>query len=146
MTDVAAIMSTIEAELAKPYVEGESDCLFMGLAVADALDPSRGLVERYRGVYSTLPGARRALLKAGFKTVEAFLESHLKPLAPARARIGDLVTLHLPVSANRMATHVGVCIGARFVTKLETGRSFYRLMDVAQAFRAAPDTAATGAG
>ncbi|WP_048648941.1 DUF6950 family protein [Nitratireductor soli] len=134
MTRFEIATAVIEAELDKAYLPGESDCLFLGLRVADALDPSLGLVERYWRAYTTLAGGHRAMVKAGFKSIEAFLESHLKRCAPAQAQFGDLVILGLPAGSRR-ADHVAVCIGTRFATKLETGGSLHMIDEVTAAFR-----------
>jgi len=77
------VTATLTAELAKPYVYGESDCFFLGCRVADALDPALGLVDRYWRAYSTLAGAQRALRKHGCKSIAELYQRHLSPCAPA---------------------------------------------------------------
>lgn len=138
MADRFRIVSqTLAAELARPYIHGESDCFFLGCRVADALDMPHGalnLVERYGGAYSTLLGAQRALRKHGFATLAELFASHLPACAPAEARLGDIVILDLTIGGKR-GQHVGVCLGARFVTRSERGRSDHGVGDCVAAFR-----------
>jgi len=126
----AIVAATVQAEFAKPYVYGEADCFFLGLRMVDALDPSLRLVEHYAATYATLLGANKALRKRGFKTLADLFASHLEPCVPAEARLGDIVILQL----GKMQ-HVGICLGNRFVTKTDAGRSDHLLGDVIAAFR-----------
>lgn len=127
------VRQVLGRELGKAYGYGwsqaASDCFFTGLAVADALDPALGLVEAYRGSYTTLAGAQRALRKRGLASLEALFERHLKPVAPAGAIIGDLAVLRLADG-----DHVGVCDGTGFVTKLPRGRASFGPGQAAAAF------------
>jgi len=122
--------ATLAAELAKPYVYGESDCFFLGCRMADALDPTLGLVDRYWHSYSTLLGAQKALRKHGFETLSDLFGSHLEPCAPAEARLGDIAVLQLD-----RGQHVAVCLDTRFTTRTEVGRSDHPLTAVVAAFR-----------
>lgn len=128
------VAETLAREMAKPYGYGwseeASDCFFCGCAVADALDPALGLVERYRGAYSTLAGAQRALLRRGHRSLATLFAEHLTPVAPAMARLGDLAVLSWDG-----AEHVGICLGTRFVAKTERGRVDRGIGDVVAAFR-----------
>lgn len=119
-------------ELAKPYTYGEADCFFLGCRMADALDPALDLVKRYTGAYTTLRGAQTALRRRGCKSLVELFSRHLDACAPAEARLGDLVILRLEDGAE----HVGICLGARFVTKTAQGRSDHTLSDCIAAFRA----------
>ncbi|UVK45377.1 hypothetical protein BPNPMPFG_000907 [Mesorhizobium sp. AR07] len=121
--------ATLKAELAKPYVEGESDCFFLGNQMADALDPTLGLVKLYWRAYSTLLGAQKALRKRGHKTLADLYATHLTPCAPAEAQLGDIVILQLADGQ-----HVGICLGMRFVTKTSAGRSDHSIADCVAAF------------
>ncbi|WP_246666017.1 hypothetical protein [Aquamicrobium sp. LC103] len=119
----------VEKEMAKAYRYGTADCFFFGCRVADALDKRLKLTSTYRGSYKTLLGAQRALRRRGFKSLVDLFATHLEPCAPAAARMGDVVILQLD-----NAEHVGICNGARFVTKTERGRSFHDLSAVKAAF------------
>lgn len=125
------VRDTLAAELAKPYTYGDSDCFFLGCQMADALDPKLGLVEKYHGSYSSLRGAQTALRRRKCKSIAELFARDLEPCGPAEARLGDLVILHLEDGAE----HVGICLGARFVTKTEQGRSDHTLFDCIAAFR-----------
>ena len=120
----------IEVELAKPYAYGVADCFFFGCQIADAFDPARGMVKTYSGSYRTLIGAQRALRKRGYTSLVDLFARHLEPCAPAQALMGDLAILELADGE-----HVGVCIGRRFITKTEYGRSDHDLSAVKAAFR-----------
>lgn len=132
MTRYEILMPVLEAELAKPYAYGEADCFFLGCQVADAFDPSRRMASTYRGSYTTLAGAQRALRKQGHRTLTTFFQLHLQPVAPAAAQIGDIVVILI-----EGGEHVGICLGAsgRFVTKTADGPSYHRVGECVAAFR-----------
>lgn len=120
----------IEAELAKPYQYGVADCFFFGCRVADAFDPSRKMVETYSGSYRTLMGAQKALRKRGYKSLAHLFAEHLRLCAASEAQFGDIAILQLADGE-----HVGLCVGASFITKTERGRSLHDLSAVKAAFR-----------
>ena len=123
--------ATLERELSTPYAYGPADCFHLGCAMADALHGT-SLVEKYRGAYRTIRGAQKALRRHGSKTLAAFWASELgqDPDGGASAGYFDLVILRLADGAE----HVGVCLGTRFITKTENGRSDHGLSDVIAAF------------
>lgn len=123
-------MPVIEAELAKPYRYGTADCFFFGCRIADAM-AGLDLATTYAGTYRTLLGAQRALRKRGHKSLIDLFAAHLQPCAPSQARFGDIVILQLVDGE-----HVGVCVGTRFLTKTEHGRSDHDLSVVKAAFLA----------
>lgn len=125
----ATVDATLRAELAKPYAYGRGDCFFLGIAMIDALTGS-DLRSTYDRAYSTLLGAQRALRRRGHKALADLFAKHLEPIAPAMAQLGDLVILSLADG-----DHVGICLGARFVTKTERGREFHPLDACSAAFR-----------
>lgn len=124
------VKATLDAERAKPYVYGRSDCFMLGIAMIDALSGSK-LRAKYEGCYSTLLGAQRALRRRKHKTLADLFQKHLgEPVAPALAQLGDLVILRLADGE-----HVGICLGARFITKTERGCTLHSLPDCITAFR-----------
>lgn len=128
------VQATLERELAKPYAYGDpdrSDCFMMGCALVDGLE-GRSLVETYAGVYKTLLGAQKALIKRGFASLADFWAAELdrSSVAPAEAQLGDLVILKLSDGAE----HVAVCLGTRFRTKTPEGATDHTLADVVAAF------------
>ena len=125
------VEATLARELAKPYAYGSADCFMLGCAFVDALT-GPALADKYRGAYRTLAGAQRALRRRGHTSPVSFFAAELgqQPQGGAEARLGDLVILSLADGAE----HVGVCLGARFVTKTERGRSDHGLADVIAAF------------
>ena len=125
------VEATLARELAKPYAYGSADCFMLGCAFIDALTGST-VADKHRGAYRTLPGAQRALRRRGHKSLVSFFAAELgqEPKGGAEARLGDLVVLRLADGAE----HVGVCLGGRFVTKTERGRSDHGLADVIAAF------------
>ena len=125
------VEATLARELARPYAYGSADCFTLGCAFVDALTGS-ALADTYRGAYRTLAGAQRALRRRGHTSLVSFFAAELgqQPKGGAEARLGDLVILRLSDGAE----HVGVCLGARFVTKTERGRSDHGLADVVAAF------------
>ncbi|RVN80679.1 DUF6950 family protein [Sinorhizobium meliloti] len=125
------VEATLARELARPYAYGLADCFMLGCAFVDALTSS-ALADTYRGAYRTLAGAQRALRRRGHTSLVSFFAAELgqQPKGGAEERLGDLVILRLTDGAE----HVGVCLGARFVTKTERGRSDHGLADVIAAF------------
>ncbi|MGH0227901.1 DUF6950 family protein [Sinorhizobium meliloti] len=125
------VEATLARELAKPYAYGSADCFMLGCAFIDALTGS-AVADKYRGTYRTLAGAQRALRRRGHISLVSFFAAELgqEPKGGAEARLGDLVILRLADGAE----HVGVCLGSRFVTKTERGRSDHGLADVIAAF------------
>ncbi|MDX0060398.1 hypothetical protein GOC19_29030 [Sinorhizobium meliloti] len=125
------VEAALARELAKPYAYGLADCFMLGCAFVDALTGS-AFADKYRGAYQTLAGAQRALRRRGHASLVSFFAAELgqQPQGGAEARLGDLVILRLADGAE----HVGVCLGARFVTKTERGRSDHGLADVIAAF------------
>ncbi|MDX0213076.1 hypothetical protein GOC35_15650 [Sinorhizobium meliloti] len=125
------VEATLMRELAKPYAYGSADCFMLGCAFIDALT-GLATADKYRGAYRTLAGAQRALRRRGHTSLVSFFTAELgqEPKGGAEARLGDLVILRLSDGAE----HVGVCLGARFVTKTERGRSDHGLADVIAAF------------
>lgn len=125
------VEATLTRELAKPYAYGSADCFMLGCAFVDALTGS-ALTDKYRAAYRTLAGAQRALRRHGHASLVSFFAAELgqQPKGGAEARLGDLVILRLADGAE----HVGVCLGARFVTKTGRGRSDHGLADVIAAF------------
>lgn len=130
MTRFEIVAPVIEAELAKPYQYGIADCFFFGCRIADAFDPSREMVKTYSGSYRTLMGAQKALRKRGHESLVDLFALHLTRCAAGEAQTGDIVILELADGE-----HVGVCVGARFITKTERGRSDHDLSAVKAAFR-----------
>lgn len=130
MSRYETMLSVLDGELAKPYMFGQSDCFFLGCRMADAFDPSRGMVDKYWRTYRTLTGAQRLLRKLGHKSLTTLLAAHLEPIAPAKALQGDLAIV---VSGG--GEHVAICVGERFTTKTADGPAHYRLTDCIAAFR-----------
>ncbi|SDP92545.1 hypothetical protein SAMN05428967_4477 [Phyllobacterium sp. YR620] len=130
MTRFQIVEATLNAELAKPYQYGVADCFFLGIAMIDALsgsDHRTGFAKAYR----TLAGAQRALRKRGHVSLVTLFDTIVERCAPAEARLGDVVILQLGEHE-----HVGICLGSRFVTKMNTGKSYHNLTDCIAAFRA----------
>jgi len=122
--------AVIKSELKKPYEYGKSDCFFLGCQIADAFEPSREMVKKYVGSYTTLLGAQRALKKRKFKSLSDLFGKHLDSCAPAAAQYGDIVILSL-----EGIEHVAICVGDLFLTRTENGREFHPLNRVSAAFR-----------
>ncbi|OOG61994.1 hypothetical protein B0E45_31810 [Sinorhizobium sp. A49] len=125
------VEATLSRELSNPYAYGDADCFHLGCAMSDALHGT-SLVDKFRGAYRTLPGAQRALRRRGFSSLVDFFAAELEqqPAGGASARFGDLVILRLADGAE----HVGICLGIRFITKTENGRSDHGLSYVLAAF------------
>jgi hypothetical protein len=135
MSRFETVCATLEAEMAKPYAYGIADCFFTGLAMIDALQGT-DYQKTYAGRYTTLAGAQKALRQEGHKTLVTFFEGLLAPCAPAQAYLGDICIIALPVPGKkRMAEHVGVHDGRRFIVKTDEGRKVFEYTDAIAAFR-----------
>lgn len=130
MNRFRVVEATLNAELAIPYAYCSADCFHLGCSMIDALTGS-SLVRTYSGAYRTLAGAQRALRRRGHSSLVTLLAEHVDRVPPAEARVGDIVVLLLADGAE----HCGVCLGGRFVTKTEAGRSDHALSDCIAAFR-----------
>jgi hypothetical protein len=123
------VNDTLEKELAKPYKFGKSDCFYLSLAVIDALTKTT-LRKKYLNIYTTFNGAQKAMKKRGFASIGDLFKEHLEEIAPAMAVIGDVVVLDF-----LGMEHSAICVGSKFVTKTQEGRSFHVLDDVKSAFK-----------
>lgn len=131
MNRFRTVTGVLDREFAKPYVAGVSDCLFMGIAVIDALEGT-DVARKYAKAYRTLAGSRRALRRRGYTDLTTMFAGELRrePQAPSAAQFGDIVVIRLADGVE----HVGCCLGGRFVTKTENGRQYHGLPDVVSAF------------
>ena len=90
---VNAAQLAFDTFLYVPMAYGSADCAHLAATVLTALghpDPLEGFRK-----YKTEAGAKRALLTAGFETVEEVLEGklNLQRIAPASVLPGDIVAL-----------------------------------------------------
>ncbi|PCI03433.1 MAG: hypothetical protein COB78_10775 [Hyphomicrobiales bacterium] len=129
MSRFEAVNSVILAEMAKPYSYGCSDCFFLALAVIDRLQNTK-LKKKYSGIYTTFSGAQKAMRKRKFKSIGDLFAKHLEQIAPAMARLGDVVVLEVDGKE-----HSAICTGGAFLTRVEGGTSIHSLADVKSAFK-----------
>lgn len=87
-----AAQSTLDAYQGQPFAWGRRDCIRMAAHVLKALGYKPRLSRG--GYYGTALGARKALKKAGFDTIEAALDGlGLSRVPYAFAMPGDIVAL-----------------------------------------------------
>lgn len=136
MSRFEIVQATLQCELSKPYAYGSADCFFTGLAVIDALNGTDHQAT-YKGRYKTLAGAQKALKAEGHKTLVSFFEALGGPrIAPLQAAIGDIGVVALPVpKRKRLAEHVGVHDGRRWIVKTEDGPRYFDSAQATAAFR-----------
>ena len=84
----AATRATWKRFAGREWAWGSVDCIKLARHQAVKMG-HKGLPRSPR--YSTALGAKRALGKMGFETVEGLLEAHFPRIAPAAARVGDLI-------------------------------------------------------
>ena len=130
MTRFETLTPIIEAELAKPYAYGDSDCFLLAAKVAAALQPECTLLAEYVGRYKTKLGAHRIMMRAGFVSLTDLLDKHFPRRAPATATYGDVAVVTLSDGE-----HFAVCVGQRFVVKLPRGATFCDLGTVKAAYQ-----------
>lgn len=84
-----ATQATVDRFLDQPFQWGTTDCA----RLASAHLFHMGYPDFMAGTlkYQTLGGARRAMKKAGVKTLPAFLDKHFERIAPAAALEGDVL-------------------------------------------------------
>lgn len=91
---VAAAQSTKDQWVGRVFRWGRSDCARLAASHLRAAGFERAAAALFAtaGSYSTALGARRALRKAGFASLTDALDAlGLERIAPASARVGDLV-------------------------------------------------------
>ncbi|HTN39753.1 MAG TPA: hypothetical protein VLZ84_01290 [Asticcacaulis sp.] len=70
---------------------GRRDCVRMCASHVRRMGHKVSLVKA--GEYSSLAGAKAALKRAGYETLEAALDARFDPIAPAAALPGDIIAL-----------------------------------------------------
>lgn len=87
-----AAQAAVDRFIGKPLAWGRADCIRLGAFVCRRMGRPVSLAKA--GEYSSLLGAKRALLRTGFATVEAAIDAQgLRRIAPASALTADLVAL-----------------------------------------------------
>lgn len=90
----------------KPFAWGSRDCAKMVLAHLKALgvpiDASKA------GSWHNAAGARRALAKLGFESLDAVLDAHFPRIPPAMARLGDVVSFEADHALGGLGIHLGL--------------------------------------
>jgi hypothetical protein len=127
---IAIVDRVFAQEMAKPYVEGVSDCFFLGLADIDALRGTEFSSE-YAGVYKTLRGSQHALRRRGHTSLTTFFPTlGLESIPAGRCAPGDI---GIPVTDG--VEHIAIFTGAAFRSRGPDGDLVFRLADIAAACR-----------
>lgn len=86
---VAATTATFNRFHGQPLVLGKTDCARMVAFHLKQIGFKASLLKA--GAYSTEVGARRALERMGVKSLSEIMDLHFPRIAPAEARVGDVV-------------------------------------------------------
>jgi len=88
----------------KPFAwDTSANCIHLMRAQAVALGVSMPVVPRFRSHF----GARKALLKTGFETLEAWMDAKFPRIAPARMIVGDVGMVPGEAPFNALVVSVG---------------------------------------
>lgn len=88
---IACASETVAQYIDARFQWGRKDCVRMCAAHIRRMGHAVSLVKA--GEYSSLKGAKAALKRAGFETVEAALDARFDRIAPAAALPGDIIAL-----------------------------------------------------
>jgi hypothetical protein len=99
-----ALSKTLAKYSGKPFVWGEVDCVRMLRSHLVAMGHRK--VPKVPQ-YDTALGAKKALKAAGFKSVEAMLDSLLPRISPAQALPGDVLVLQGEEGLDAVMVSVG---------------------------------------
>lgn len=89
---INCVTDTVAQYIDARFQWGRKDCVRMCAAHVRRMGHKVSLVKA--GEYSSLQGAKAALKRAGFDTLEAALDAHFGPrIAPAAALPGDIIAL-----------------------------------------------------
>ncbi len=103
---VAATQATLDRFQGQPFVWGKADC--SKLAIFHVKQFGWTLRIAKAGGYSTALGAKRALTRAGFKSLADAIDAHGLPrISPAAAVAGDLVQ----IPGDEAMGAIGVAVG-----------------------------------
>lgn len=108
---VAATSATFARFNGQPLVLGKTDCARMVAFHLKQLGFKLSLLKA--GEYSTEVGARRALERLGVKSVSDLMDLHFPRIAPAEARVGDVLCVRGKTLGDSMqiALHRGHVLG-----------------------------------
>ncbi|MGN6208841.1 DUF6950 family protein [Asticcacaulis sp.] len=104
---IACASETVAQYIDARFQWGRKDCARMCAAHVRRMGHTVSLVKA--GDYSSLKGAKAALKRAGFDTLEAALDARFDRIAPAAALPGDIIALpsdhELPALAVRLSNN-----------------------------------------
>jgi len=123
------VSETVSQELALPYVIGQSDCFFMALRVADAVNGTN-VAEKFEGVYSSPAEIKRYMASRKFRTIGRVLEEFFERVPGAQLALGDIAVVN-----HNGQEHTAVCGGTSFIVKSENGREVFSLDSVKSGFK-----------
>lgn len=100
-----AVQATADQFNGIPFKWGSFDCGIMVLShmrrIGNPL-PVDGL-----GEWKSAIGAKRAVKRLGFDTMDAFLDANLKRIPPAAARLGDVLSFEAEASVGGLGINIG---------------------------------------
>lgn len=107
MSRFITVDRAIVEAMSAPYAYNKNDCFMLALTVIDALRGT-SYVKKYKGRYTTIKGAHRALLNDGHKSFVTFFEALLEaePVGFGSAQIGDIAVCDLG-GAEHLAVYGG---------------------------------------
>ena len=128
----ARLAASVEAQRRLPFEPGKHDCaLFAANCIQAMTDVD--LAEGYRGKYSTVAGAVRALRKAGYNDLSELGTKHFQELeGPVYAVSGDIAIIS---SDDFIGWNVGIVNGERVFVLREDGVGTVSRALITRAFR-----------
>lgn len=131
-----ALNGALLKEQGMPFAWGTHDCA-LGLVVPAILAMTgKDLGEDFRGKYSDVDGAKKALADAGFADLGALAAHYFQEIEPHLAHIGDLAVIESSEDSRAgLGVGLGVVIGERIVVLAPRGSATVRLTRAKRAFR-----------
>lgn len=125
-------MTALEEAQSRPYVPGQNDCFMMALSHMDN-QLGTSYLDQYRGAYSTIIGANRALIKRGFRSLGDFIATLVPSQSVMNSRVGDI-----GIVRDGIGDHLCILCGTSWVTITDNGSKSYPLLSAHQSFKVRP--------
>jgi hypothetical protein len=100
-----AVQATADAFAGHPFAWGEFDCAKMVLFHLARLGVP--IDAKAAGSWTSAQGARAALKRLGFDSLEAVLDAHFDRIGAASARLGDVVAFEANSALGGLGIHLG---------------------------------------
>lgn len=119
----------VERARSIPFEWGQHDCALFAAAAIEAMT-GVDLASGWRGRYRSAAGAARLLRQAGHRDLPGLVASHLAPVSPLLAAVGDIAA----ITGQDGRPALGVVLGAQVAGPGDRGLMFVPRADVGATF------------